>query len=100
MKLTPQQREDGIAQLEEMLRDKASSYWKGPAAPKLQAELRTLYEARETGREVHTISAHEEEKRGLEEIMYSDRALWNRTPELGARYRELIEADLAKGAGQ
>jgi hypothetical protein len=89
-----------IARGEVLMRDKSSSYWRGPSASKIQAEVRAGYEARETGRELPSISARELEKRELEETLYSNRPLWNRTPELAARYREIIQQEIDEGAQQ
>lgn len=83
-----------IAEIEGMMADKTSGYWRGPAAEATQARYRDLVEARDAGQSAPAQSAAGTERLKIERMMVDRKSAYWKGPEanhLQARYRDLCE---------
>lgn len=80
-------------ELEELMRQPGSRYWKGPDAAKLQARYRDIATAAPAGdRPLPGGSAAEREIADIEALMRTNRSRYNRDERMQARYRELLQS--------
>lgn len=79
-------------QIEQLIGDSGSAYWKGPDAPVLQARYREIIGADDGSAKAPAMKGSDAEIAALEADMRRDIDLWRRSPAKQARLMALYEA--------
>jgi hypothetical protein len=83
---------DERTEIEELMRDSSSRYYKGPDAPGLQARYRDLIDKPQSSASLPKgAAAINQEITRIETVMREDRRSYNRNSAMQARYLQLIE---------